>query len=102
MTLINDITEFLEANRGKKNVPCIPPPKMLKVESSNVDSMGWDKESEQLWVKFKGGKKVVYVYYGVPEKVAVSVIQSDSIGRAVHDQLRDKYESDVIPTSKKK
>lgn len=50
----------------------------IKVSSSNVNSIGYDKDSSTLDVEFKGG--AVYRYSGVPEDVYIGLRNAPSKG----------------------
>ena len=53
------------------------------VRSSNVASIGYDKEREILEVEFHNGNRV-YQYLDVPEEAAKSVMSGRSKGHAIH------------------
>lgn len=61
-----------------------------KVESSNLESVGYDAQTLTLDVEFKGGS--VYRYLMVPRDVAENFLKSDSKGRYFHNMIKEKYE----------
>lgn len=63
------------------------------VESSNIDSIGYLKESKILKVIFKGGAG--YIYKNVDELQMKNINNAKSIGRYFNDNIKafpDKYE----------
>lgn len=59
------------------------------VYSSNVASIGYDKEKSELIVTWKSGR--VSVYLGVPEDEAVEISKAPSVGNAVTTEIKPKY-----------
>jgi len=60
------------------------------VESSNINSIGYDLENEILEVKFNHGS--VYQYFGVPENVYEELMNADSHGKYFSANIRNNYE----------
>ncbi|WP_299995550.1 KTSC domain-containing protein [uncultured Clostridium sp.] len=63
------------------------------VESSNIDSIGYLKESKILKVVFKGGTS--YIYKNVDELQIKNINNAKSIGRYFNDNIKafpEKYE----------
>ena len=63
------------------------------VESSNIDSIGYLKESKILKVVFKGGSG--YIYKNVDELQIKNINNAKSIGRYFNDNIKafpEKYE----------
>ncbi len=60
-------------------------------ESSNILSVGYNKEKEVMRIVFKGGS--AYRYYGVDEELFVSATSSLSVGKFVHAHVKGKFES---------
>ena len=60
------------------------------VKSSNVKSVGYDEMKMTLEIEFYNGD--VYQYLKVPENVYINLMTAPSIGKAVHELLRGKYE----------
>ena len=59
------------------------------MQSSDIKSVGFDKESRVLEVEFKSG--AVYQYVNVPENIYQEFISSDSLGRYLNTEIRDNY-----------
>ncbi len=58
-----------------------------QVESSNIDSIGF--EDNTLEVKFKSG--ATYEYLGVPEEVYVEMMNAESKGRYLAQNIKGNY-----------
>lgn len=63
------------------------------VDSSNIESIGYDENSLTLEVEFKGGS--VYEYSGVPEHIYIELKEASSVGSYFNQNIRNDY-----PTSK--
>ncbi len=70
---------------------------MIKVQSSNIDSVGWEPTESaannplgDLMVVFNNGGR--YVYHGVVESVAMRLALSPSSGKFLNENVKDKYE----------
>jgi hypothetical protein len=59
------------------------------VKSSNVRSVGYDKETSTLAVEFNGGS--VYHYHDVPKEVHENLIASRSVGGFLSSNIRGKF-----------
>ena len=66
----------------------MPLPEMKSVYSSHVDSIGHD--GSDLYVRWDSGK--ISVYKGVPASVAAEVAGSWSVGKALREQVKDRYD----------
>jgi hypothetical protein len=66
--------------------------KMIKVHSTNIKSIGWDKGT--LRVRFID--TAVYEYSEVPEAVFKSFLKSGSKGRYFIRRIRNKYTTKKI------
>lgn len=62
---------------------------MTNVDSSNVESVGYDENSSTLQVEFKNGG--VYQYFDVPEEVFVGLRDADSVGRYLNANIKGTY-----------
>lgn len=58
------------------------------VTSSNLASIGYDSEAEQLEIEFNSGG--VYLYSYVPESVYDGLMQAKSHGKFFHAEIRNK------------
>jgi len=56
------------------------------VKSSQIDRIGYDHETSQLGVVFKGGGE--YIYNDVPVEIYRQLIDSDSLGSAFHQLVK--------------
>ena len=66
-------------------------PKMEKVESSNVDRIGYDSTNKIAYVLFLN--RSMYGYMDVPEEAFESLKNADSVGSHFCRNFRSKYES---------
>lgn len=62
---------------------------MINVDSSNVESVGYDEGSSTLQVKFKNG--AMYQYFDVPENVFTGLRDADSIGGYLAARIKGTY-----------
>jgi len=61
----------------------------IKVESSNIESIGYDEESKTLIVEFKSGS--TYSYIGVPSIVFKKMLESDSKGKFLNNNIKPVF-----------
>jgi hypothetical protein len=59
------------------------------VTSSNVESVGYDPETQTLEVEFKGGN--VYQYAAVPGHVHQALMAAPSVGKYLGMHVKGKY-----------
>jgi len=59
------------------------------VQSTNVISVGYDETSQTLEVEYKDGS--VYQYYNVPEAIYEQLMVSPSIGKFIHQNIKNAY-----------
>jgi hypothetical protein len=69
---------------------------MKPVSSSQISSIGYDSDSQELFIEFTSGK--VYRFFKVPEIVFKTFVASKSPGSFLHSQIIDIYEYDRITT----
>ncbi len=62
---------------------------MTNVDSSNVESIGYDENSLTLQVEFKNGG--VYQYFDVPEELFIGLRDADSVGRYLNANIKGNY-----------
>ena len=62
-------------------------PEMIPVESSNVDSVGYD--GVNLFVKFKPNS--LYVYFDVPSFIYEELMVAESKGSFLHQYVKKSY-----------
>jgi hypothetical protein len=60
-----------------------------KVDSSMLDAVGYDEETQELEAVFTSGR--VYRYSGVPKEVYKKLLTSDSKGSFMHSAIIDCY-----------
>lgn len=61
-----------------------------EVESSNIRSIGYDAELEELHIKFRSGSE--YAYFGVPGEIYAEMMRAPSKGRFLAAEIKGKYE----------
>ena len=60
----------------------------VNVESSNISRIGY--ENGELFVEFKGGS--TYKYINVPQEVFINMINADSKGRYLTENVKSRYD----------
>ena len=68
-------------------------PEMHYVDSSNVESIGYDPDTRELYVHFKRSGN--YVYSEVEEWVFGEFLQADSKGRYLNQMIKGVYNYEV-------
>jgi len=63
--------------------------KMQKVKSSNIDSVGYDKDSMTLVVRFASG--TTYEYLRVAPKQYSEMMNADSVGSYFSKNIRNQH-----------
>lgn len=64
-------------------------PEMSPVSSSNIESIGYDEQNQEVYVRFlKGG---LYVYKGVPEHEFQNLLEAPSHGSYLHRNFKNVY-----------
>ena len=63
--------------------------KMTSVDSSSIESIGYDEDSETLQVEFKNGG--IYQYFDVPEDIFVALRDAESVGRYLVTKIKGSY-----------
>lgn len=64
-------------------------PEMIQVSSSNIDSIGYDEQSQEVYVRFLNGS--LYVYKGVPAYEFQSFLEAPSHGSYLHRNFKNVY-----------
>lgn len=59
------------------------------VSSSNVESVGYDDDTQTLEVEFKNG--ALYQYFDVPENIYCGLLQADSVGGYLAENIKGVY-----------
>lgn len=60
---------------------------LKKVKSSNIESVGY--ENENLYIQYQSG--TIYKYKNVPKVIYESLMDSDSKGRFMNSEIKNKY-----------
>ncbi len=63
--------------------------KMIPVASSNIESIGYDEQNEQVYVRFLNGS--FYVYKGVPLHEFENLLYAPSLGAYLHRNYKNVY-----------
>ena len=64
------------------------------VESSNVATIGYDEETNELHVQFKSGAE--YIYSDVPQDVVQEFLDADSKGKFLNERIKGIYSFEKI------
>jgi len=65
-------------------------PEMHYVDSTNVEAIGYDSDTQQLHVQFL--KSGTYIYYDVEEWVFGEFMQADSKGTYLNTSIKPSYQ----------
>lgn len=65
-----------------------------KVRSSNLASVGYDKENQILEIEFQS--RDIYQYSGVPEEIYQQLMRASSKGQFFISRIRDRYQTRKI------
>jgi len=63
---------------------------MIRVLSSAIDAVGYDKDRQQMFIKFKQGD--TYTFCRVPEGIYQGLLSANSKGRYYDDFIKDKFD----------
>ena len=66
------------------------PPRLMHVESSSIDSVGYDPVTQRLYVRFVESG-AAYVYADVPESVFDQLLAAGSKGRYFNQMIRGAF-----------
>lgn len=64
-------------------------PTMTPVQSSNVSAVGYDSDSQIVYVEFLDGK--IYCYKGVPQGEFEALLSAPSVGSYLHRNFKNVY-----------
>jgi hypothetical protein len=64
-------------------------PEMKQVSSSSLESIGYDEQNQEVYVRFLNGS--IYVYKGVPEHEFQNLIEAPSSGSYLHGNFKNVY-----------
>ena len=66
-------------------------PEMQYIDSSNIEAIGYDPDTQELHVLFlKSGE--TYVYYNVEDWVFQELLQADSKGAYLNASIKNRYQ----------
>jgi hypothetical protein len=60
----------------------------IRVQSSNIVSVGYDEKSKVLEIEFDNG---IYQYFDVPQDVYEDFMNAPSLGKFFHKEIKGKY-----------
>jgi hypothetical protein len=63
---------------------------MITVNSTNIDSVGYNADTQTLTVKFKGSGQL-YEYLNVPQTLYESLMTAESKGKYINDNIRSQF-----------
>lgn len=75
-------------------------PEMRRVFSSHIEQVGYDPESQELHVHFRGSRNTpdrVVIYRDVPPAKGNAVLSAPSIGTALHFSIRGSHDFSTTP-----
>ena len=64
-------------------------PEMIPVSSSNIESIGYDESSQQLYIRFLNGS--LYTYLSVPLYEFESLRDSPSLGSSLNRSFKNVF-----------
>jgi hypothetical protein len=64
--------------------------KRIKVESSSIESLGYDFDTRTLEIEFKRG--AIYQYKNVESDILIKLIFAESIGKYFAQYIKNSYE----------
>ena len=67
---------------------------MIRVDSTSIESVGYDGLSRNLYVKFTSGK--FYTYCNVPRNLYIGLIGAKSTGQCFTKHVKGTYETDGL------
>lgn len=67
----------------------MPMPQMQPVSSSNIAAVGYDAESQMVYVQFLNGS--TYAYKGVPEHEFENLLTAPSVGSYLNRNYKNVY-----------
>jgi KTSC domain len=67
----------------------MPEPSMEMVSSSNVEAIGYDPATRELWVRFTNSS--TYIYSGVDERTYEEFRNAPSIGSYLNRSIKNVY-----------
>ncbi|MCA9464397.1 MAG: KTSC domain-containing protein [Nitrospira sp.] len=65
-------------------------PEMIYVDSSNIEAIGYDDDTQELHVQFLSGG--LYVYHGVPRGIFNELMSASSKGSFLNREIKGVYQ----------
>ena len=75
--------------KGSKTMAKKNKVKMIPVESSNANAVGYDSMKKELFVEFRGG--ALYRYSDVPKVIFIGLQETESFGRYLNEKVKGVY-----------
>ena len=69
---------------------------MITAVSTNIRSIDYDSNSQELTVIFNSRPRLRYLYFRVPPKTWVAFVRSESKGQFFADRIKDVYSYKII------
>ena len=63
---------------------------MITVNSTNIDSVGYNADTQTLIVKFRVSGQT-YEYYNVPQNLYEGLMTAESKGKYINDTIRSQF-----------
>jgi hypothetical protein len=63
---------------------------MIRVRSSSIDAVGYNPDTNHLYIKFKNNPKN-YTFYNVPSHIYNELMAAASKGRYYHRNIEGRY-----------
>lgn len=79
---------------AEKNFDDWKPIEMVPVESSNIESVGYDKKKNELYVEFKNGS--TYKYFELPSSLHAQMLAADSKGGFLNKEIKGKFKFEKV------
>jgi KTSC domain-containing protein len=68
----------------------VPPRKLVPVDSTSIELVGYDEEAHELYVQFRRGR--TYVYLEVPPSAYAALLEAPSKGRYLNFEIKPYHE----------
>lgn len=65
-------------------------PTMIFVDSSNIEAIGYDENTRELWIRFLEGG--TYLYSNVPLATYEDIMRADSKGSYLNREVKPNYQ----------
>lgn len=69
-------------------------PEMRKVDSSNIDEIGYKEDQQELYIRFLNSG--LYVYKNIPEIEYTSLMEASSHGKYFNAHIKNSYPYEKI------